>query len=103
MNLEVLYLHLCELGVSLSFVKDGLNLDVDAPAGTLTPELVALMAEHKAALVEIVYEREERGAIEAEGCEAEERLRRWARTHPAFRLLSDHLGGLEILDVRRVA
>ena len=99
---EVLYLHLCELNVALRFAEEGLDLEVDAPRGTLTPELVELIRKHKPALVEIVYEREERAAIEAEGCEGEEALRKWVRRHPAFRHLSEALGGLEIIDVRRV-
>jgi len=96
-------MHLCELNVALRFAEEGLDLEVDAPRGTLTPELVGRIREHKPALVEIVYDREEREAIVAEGCEGEEELKKWARRHPAFRRLSEALGGLEILDVRRVA
>lgn len=103
MTAEILYQHLCECGVTLALSAEGMGLDVDAPRGLLTPELVAWIREHKAGLVEIVYDREERTAIEAEGCAREKELKRWAREHRAVRLLAAKLGGLEVLDVRRVA
>lgn len=40
---------------------------MDAPRGTLTPELTELLREHKADLIELVYEREEAAAIADEG------------------------------------
>jgi hypothetical protein len=40
---------------------------VDAPRGTLTPELTELLREHKSELIALVYEREEAQAIEDEG------------------------------------
>ena len=99
------------MGVRLALVDDSRALDVDAPAGTLTPELVALLREHKAALVELVYSREEREAIIEEGCEGETRvtfegdadLVAQARTHDsvaALKFMLRRMGGGTI-EVRR--
>lgn len=67
MTADVLLYHLAELGVSVSLGKSSAELSLDAPRGVLTPELTDLLREHKADLVELVYEREEAAAIEEEG------------------------------------
>jgi hypothetical protein len=67
MTADVLLYHLAELGVSVSLGASSSELSVDAPRGTLTPELTELLLEHKAGLIELVYEREEAQAIEDEG------------------------------------
>jgi hypothetical protein len=67
MTADVLLYHLAELGVFVSLGASSSELSLDAPRGTLTPELTELLHEHKSDLIELVYEREERIAIEAEG------------------------------------
>ncbi len=67
MTAEVLLYHLAEIGCAVSLGKSSSELSVDAPRGTLTPELTELLREHKADLIELVYEREEAQAIEDEG------------------------------------
>jgi hypothetical protein len=67
MTAEVLLYHLAELGVSVSLGASSSELSLDAPKGTLTPELTELLREHKSELIELVYEREEAQAIEDEG------------------------------------
>lgn len=67
MTPEVLLYHLAEIGVSVSLGKSSSELSLDAPRGTLTPELTELLREHKADLIELVYEREEAAAIADEG------------------------------------
>ncbi len=67
MTADVLLYHLAELGVSVSLGASSSELSLDAPKGTLTPELTELLREHKSELIELVYEREEAQAIEDEG------------------------------------
>jgi hypothetical protein len=67
MNAETLFYHLVELGVSVSLGASSSELSVDAPKGTLTPELTELLREHKSELIALVYEHEEAQAIEDEG------------------------------------
>jgi hypothetical protein len=67
MTADVLLYHLAELGVSVSFGASSSELSLDAPRGTLTPELTELLREHKSDLIELVYEREEAAAIADEG------------------------------------
>jgi hypothetical protein len=67
MTVETLFYHLCELGVRVKTSADARALELDAPRGTLTPELVGLLREHRDELLEYVFECEERGAIEWEG------------------------------------
>jgi hypothetical protein len=67
MNASELLIHLAQKGVALSLGKSSSELSIDTPRGTLTPELTELLREHKADLIELVYEREEAAAIEEEG------------------------------------
>jgi hypothetical protein len=67
MTADVLLYHLAEIGVSVSLGASLSELSLDAPKGTLTPELTELLREHKSELIELVYEREEAQAIEDEG------------------------------------
>jgi hypothetical protein len=67
MTADVLLYHLAELGVSVSLGASSSELSIDAPRGTLTPELTELLREHKSELIALVYEREEAQAIEDDG------------------------------------
>ncbi len=66
MTPETLLYHCDEIGVVLALGASS-ELSVDAPRGTLTPELTELLREHKSDLIELVYEREEAQAIADEG------------------------------------
>lgn len=113
MTPEILFYHLVsELGIKLTLAEGARALEVDAPAGALTPELVGLLREHKAALVELAYAHEERAAIIEEGCDGERRvtfegdvvLIEQARTHDGVRELKRllrRLGGGVIEVTRR--
>jgi hypothetical protein len=68
MNAEILLKHLYELGVKISLTPDVHSLDLDAPNGILTLELLELLREHKDELVQFVFEIEEGEAIQWEGC-----------------------------------
>ncbi len=67
MTPETLLNHCDEIGVVLALGASSTELSLDAPRGTLTPELTELLREHKSELIELVYEREEAQAIEDEG------------------------------------
>lgn len=67
MTPEKLFYHCDEIGVVLALGASSTEFSIDAPRGTLTPELTELLREHKAGLIELVYEREEAQAIEDEG------------------------------------
>ncbi len=67
MTADVLLYHLAEIGCAVSLGASSSELSLDAPRGTLTPELTELLREHKSELIELVYEREEAAAIEEEG------------------------------------
>jgi hypothetical protein len=67
MNAPELLHHLAQIGVSVSLGASSSELSLDAPRGTLTPELTELLREHKSDLIELVYEREEAAAIADEG------------------------------------
>lgn len=78
MNADALFYHLTELNVVLSFGERIHTLEIEGPRGALTSELKGLITENKPDLIELVYEREERAAIEDEAriAEAQIRLRR---------------------------
>jgi len=117
---ENLFTHLQELGVVVSLKDDMTGLDFDAPKGALSPELVELLREHKADLIELVYETEERRAIEGElpleklrpyvlSFEGDKKLIEAYRHHPQVAELVDalcrHGGGVVefVRDDRRAA
>jgi hypothetical protein len=80
-QVDALSYHLKELGVMVCLTPDARNLELDAPEGVLTPELVGFVREHKSELVESLYLSDEAEAIQAEGCgasltEEEETIRR---------------------------
>jgi hypothetical protein len=50
-------------GVTLSERGRPEGLRVDAPVGVITPELRAAITEHKADLIQLLFEREERAAL----------------------------------------
>lgn len=45
-------------------VGAGFTLQYDAPRGALSPELRGLLVEHKAEVVQLLFEREERAALQ---------------------------------------
>jgi hypothetical protein len=57
---------LAQKGVAVSLGTPSTKLSLDAPRGTLTPELTELLREHKSDLIQLVYEREESIAIKTE-------------------------------------
>jgi hypothetical protein len=67
MSAETLLQHLFELGVSVGLTEDVRSLDLDAPKGVLTLELLELIREHKSDLIQLAYEMEEGAAIQWEG------------------------------------
>jgi hypothetical protein len=102
MNASTLHYHLQECGVVLALGMDVRSLEIDAPRGVLTPELLEVIREHKEDLVEIVYLFEEAEAIAAEGREGERPsnpvtfegdalLIERVRNAPAVRVLADFL------------
>jgi hypothetical protein len=123
MTADVLLYHLAELGVSVSLGASSSELSVDAPRGTLTPELTELLREHKSELIALVYEREEAQAIEDEGRLSDIGREALQRQHPLVTLASGVdpelakiavrdagllavakvFGGLEIISARREA
>jgi hypothetical protein len=66
---DALSYHFKELGVVAKLTADARNLELDAPEGVLTPELVDLVREHKDELIESVYVLDEADAIAWEGCQ----------------------------------
>jgi hypothetical protein len=113
--------HLAQKSINVALGASSSELSVDAPKGTLTPELTELLREHKADLIELVFEREEAAAIEDEGqlsdigrayLEAQappvtvvdgvdRALVDVAKVHPGVLALAKVCGGLEIVSVRR--
>ncbi len=68
MTPDILLYHLLELGVTVRLSVDARGLDIEAPDGALTPELIELLREHKSDIVDLIYSHEECAAIEWEGC-----------------------------------
>jgi hypothetical protein len=87
-------------GVLLTPGTDSGRLRVNAPAGALTQERRRALVEHKAELLELLYEREERAALQGApaGCDAALWLK--AANHPAVRAVLERFGA-EIVEVRR--
>lgn len=67
MNAEILLRHLYDLGCTVGLTPDARSLDLDAPKGVLTDELLEVLREHKSELVQMVFEEQEREAIQWEG------------------------------------
>ena len=74
-------------GVALYIGEASDGLAYDAPAGALAPELREALREHKAELIALLYDLEERAAIE--GCPEWMDARAWRRMtdSPAVRFL----------------
>lgn len=85
-------------GMLLTPGTDSGRLRVNAPAGALTPERRRALVEHKAELLELVHEREERVALQGApaGCAAALWLR--AANHPTVQTVLELFGG-EIVQV----
>jgi hypothetical protein len=123
MTADVLLYHLAELGVFVSLGTPSTELLIDAPKNIITPELTELLREHKSDLIQLVYEREERFAIEEEGQLSDVgrafikankplvtvadgvdyKLGAVAKVDPLVRLVAEAIGGLEIVSVRHEA
>ncbi len=101
MTPELLLYHLAEIGVLVDISADLQRLELDAPPGSLTPELTDLLRERKTELLQLVYEQKEREAIEWEGersgkivmLEGESRLIEENRQHPIVRALIEVMEG----------
>ncbi len=69
MNAAVLLYHLRELGIIVALGDGAHTLELEAPYGVLTAELTELLHEHRDDLLQLVFEEEERAAIqEIDGC-----------------------------------
>ncbi len=71
-----LFDHLRDLGVIIALNEDFTGLAFDAPKGVLTPELMALVREHKTELIDVVFDAEERAAIKEESEPAQAEVER---------------------------
>jgi hypothetical protein len=88
---ESLLRHLFDLKVDVHLKPDFSGLDLDAPKGVLTPELLELLREHRDDLIQTLFEREEGEAIQWEGrlstpyvkYAGDERLIQANRCHPS--------------------
>jgi hypothetical protein len=122
MSADAVFYHMKELGITPKLTADARNLELDAPPGVLTPEIVDLIREHKSDLVEMIYLLDEAEAIEWEGCaktitetEADRKISGHVafagdpllislyENHPAVRCLTEQLskyGGGEVEFVR---
>lgn len=121
MNAALLLYHLRELGVALTLTPDLTGLTWEASAGMVSAELLDLLREHKSELIELLFDAEERAAIqEIDGTltfnvaarfvtlEGEPLLIDLYRHHPAVVQLAEFLnrrggGVLEILQTEQVA
>jgi hypothetical protein len=117
MTAALLLYHLCELGVTLSLSADLSVLEWDAPAGMVSPELLELLREHKAELIDLLFSEVERAAIEWEGqptfniaarrvtLAGDPLLVELYRHDPAVVSLAEHLSkrGGGVLEIERVA
>jgi len=76
-------------------------LQYDAPPGALTPELRAKLAEHKPAVVQFVFEREERAAIQDAPEWQEAGMWQRGTTHPGALALLEKFAplGLQFVSV----
>jgi hypothetical protein len=121
MTPEILFYHLAEIGINVSLGTPSTELLIDAPKNIITPELTELLREHKGDLIELVYEREERIAIEEEGQLSDigrafikankplvtvadgvdYKLGAIAKVDPLMRSVAQAIGGLEIVSVCR--
>lgn len=88
-------------GVLVTLGAGAGRLRVDAPAGALTEELRGTLAEHKAELLELVYEREERAALQGAPAGHDAALWLRAANHPLVLAVLERFGG-EIVQVRRI-
>lgn len=74
----------CEAhGIELSVGESSSALDYDAPTGVMTPGLLSRLAVHKAEVIQLLVEREERAALS--GCPDNLSASQWMRVmnHPA--------------------
>ncbi len=117
MNAALLLYHLRELGVTLALSADLSALEWEAPPGMVSPELIELLREHKAELIDLLFSQVEREAIEWEGqptfnvaarrvtLEGELLLVELYRHDPRVVLLAEYLSqrGGGVLEFERVA
>lgn len=85
-------------GISLSLGETFDALDFEAPAGAMTADLRGLIVEHKAEVIQVLFEREERAALMGapDWCDASV----WIRgvSHPATLMLLEKFGA-EVVSV----
>ena len=88
-------------GITLTLGESSSALAFDAPAGALTQSLREMIAAHKADIIQLVFEREERAALS--GFPDWQDARTWLRAveHPATLGLFEKFAplGLEIVSV----
>ena len=73
---------------------EGFALNYDAPAGAMTSELRAALVAHRADVVQFIFEREERAAIQEAPEWADAGIWHRGTTHPTALVLLDKLGCL---------
>lgn len=100
MTAQELLAELDGAGVRLALGSGAGRLRVNAPAGALTEERRRMLAELKDDLLELVYEREERAALQGAPADSDAALWLKAADHPAVRAVLERFGG-EIVEVRR--
>jgi hypothetical protein len=83
-------------------VGDGFTLQYDAPRGALSPELRRLLVEHKPDVMQLLFEREERAALQNAPEWQDAGLWERGTTHPAALALLDKFAplGLSFVSVR---
>lgn len=100
MTAQELLIELERAGVLLTLGADSGRLRVEAPAGALTPEWRRALVEQKAELIELVYEREERAALQGAPADCDAALWFEAANHPAVSAMLE-IFDAEIVEVRR--
>jgi RecA/RadA recombinase len=92
-------------GVALELSQDFSALRVEAPAGAITPELRRELGERKEELIDALFDREERAALQGapEGCDS--LLWQQAISAPQVQAMitaARPFGGVQIVSVERL-
>jgi hypothetical protein len=87
-------------GVLLTIGERSDRLDFDAPSGAMTAELRARVAAHKADVIAVLYDREERAAIQDAPEWADASMWHRGTTHPATLALLSKFARLGLKIVR---
>jgi hypothetical protein len=86
-------------GIALTLGETSDVLAFDAPAGALTLELRCLLAEHKGDIIQTLFEREERAAVQGAPEWADASVWQRGTTHPCALVLLDKLAPLGLVFV----